>query len=324
MSLLLDSFYPESAAERGRWIVARRGAREFVDAEKPYAFLVEEERFANGEIGSVATIFLTNRECPWRCAMCDLWRHTLTETVPQEAIPNQIAYALDRLPAARQIKLYNSGSFFDRAAIPPEDYEAIAAMLSNFERVIVESHPALIGAGASHFRRLCTGKLEVAMGLETAHPEVLAKLNKRMTLDQYSAAAEQLRKEAIDLRAFVLVQPPFMRTEESLEWACKSVDFAFACGATAITLLPTRAGNGAVDALAIAGQFSPPTLRIVEQALNYGIALRQGRVFVDLWEIARVTSCPSCRDAREQRLSQMNLSQTVLEPVPCQDCGGGA
>jgi len=66
----------------------------------------------------VATIFLTNRECPWRCVMCDLWKNTLIDSVPLGAIPSQIDYALARLPAARQIKLYNSGSFFDTQAIP--------------------------------------------------------------------------------------------------------------------------------------------------------------------------------------------------------------
>ena len=48
------------------------------------------------------------------------------------------------------------------------------------------------------------------MGLETAHPEVLAGLNKRMTLDQFSTAANFLRRNGIDLRVFILVQPPFM------------------------------------------------------------------------------------------------------------------
>ena len=36
----------------------------------------------------------------------------------QGDIPAQIAYALDQLPPARQIKLYNSGNFFDHQAIP--------------------------------------------------------------------------------------------------------------------------------------------------------------------------------------------------------------
>jgi radical SAM enzyme (TIGR01210 family) len=314
--------YPKDAAGRDRWIIARRGSREHVSAEKPYAFLVEEERFADGAIGTVATIFLTNRECPWRCAMCDLWRNTLLDTVPRGAIPAQVKYALDRLPAARQIKLYNSGSFFDRGAIPPDDYGDIADLICNFERVIVECHPMLIGDSYSRFQTICSGALEIAMGLETAHPDVLEKLNKRMTLDQYAAAADRLFSDGVDLRSFVLIQPPFMREEESLEWACRSIDFAFDCNAIAISLIPTRAGNGAVDDLANLGLFVPPQLRVVEDALAYGVALGRGRVFLDLWDIDRVAQCPDCRAARLDRLRRMNLLQVVLEKIDCESCGG--
>ncbi len=49
---------------------------------------------ATGEIVPTATVFLTNRECPWRCLMCDLWRNTTIETVPAGAISGQIDYAL--------------------------------------------------------------------------------------------------------------------------------------------------------------------------------------------------------------------------------------
>ena len=322
MTTLHSTAYPETPAERDRWIIERRGPREPVEIDKPYAFLVEDERFENGEMGGVATIFLTNRECPWRCAMCDLWRNTVTETVPLGAIPAQIMYALDRLPGTRQIKLYNSGSFFDRGAIPREDYGAIASAISTFERVIVECHPSLIGDSYDHFRRLCGPPLEVAMGLETAHPEVLAKLNKRMTLDQYAGAAHRLKSDGVGLRSFVLIQPPFMREEESLEWACTSIDFAFDCSATVVSLLPTRAGNGAVDAFATMGLFAPPHLRVVEAALDYGVALGRGRVFVDLWDIDRVACCPDCRPSRIERLRRMNFSQRVLEYAPCETCGG--
>src|SRR5438105_3706674 len=163
------SIYPEHATERDRWILARRGARNQLDPFKPHAFLVEEERAESGEIVSVATIFLTNRECPWRCVMCDLWKSTLTETVPSGAIPAQIDYALAelsnqhsagfqpaspgdirvdganreqrlspdaqaRMPALRQIKLYNSGSFFDPRAVPPQEHEAIAQRVAAFDR----------------------------------------------------------------------------------------------------------------------------------------------------------------------------------------------
>jgi radical SAM enzyme (TIGR01210 family) len=235
----------------------------------------------------------------------------------------QIDYALERLPAARQVKLYNSGSFFDEGAIPREDYLGIAQRISDFDRTIVECHPSLVGTSCVEFRDLAGNKLEVAMGLETAHPLVLERLNKRMTLDQFSAAAEFLRDHEIDLRVFILVQPPFMRVEESLEWAQRSLDFAFDCGATAATLIPTRAGNGAMEALAERGEFVSPALATVEAAANYGIGLQRGRVFVDLWDMrSRPGACPTCIDARVLRLDRMNLSQQMLPSVECSRCGG--
>src|SRR6266849_4570318 len=80
-----------------QWILAQRPARNPVDPRRPFAFFFEEERAESGETASVATIFLTNRECPWRCLMCDLWKNTLTESVPPGAIPAQIHFALLRL-----------------------------------------------------------------------------------------------------------------------------------------------------------------------------------------------------------------------------------
>jgi radical SAM enzyme (TIGR01210 family) len=315
--------YPGRHAERDEWIVARRSARRALDPFRPYDFFVEEERSATGEIVPVATVFLTNRECPWRCLMCDLWQNTLSESVPVGAIPAQIAYALERLPPGRQVKLYNSGSFFDPRAIPLQDHPRIAARVAGFERVIVESHPALLGDSCLRLRDLLSGRLEVAMGLETAHPQILERLNKRMTLEQFAKAAGKLRRHDIDLRVFILVKPPFMEERESLVWAQRSLEFAFDCGATVATLIPTRAGNGALDELASIGDFAPPSLATLEAAAACGLSLKRGRVFADTWDAHRSPACPACRTARIERLRAMNLSQTILAGVSCQSCGAG-
>ncbi len=316
------SVYPQTAAERDRWILARRGGRVPLNTDEPYAFLVEPERFADGTVGNVATLFLTNRECPWRCVMCDLWRHTLASPVAAGDIPRQIEYALSRLPPARQIKLYNSGSFFDTGAIPQQDYAAIADLLQPFERVIVECHPALVSEDCLRFQDMVEGQLEVAMGLETAHAAVLERLNKRMTLEQYAAAASRLQISGIALRSFVLVQPPFMKAEESLFWACQSMDFAQNCGATVVALIPTRASNGAMEQLGEAGEFAPPTLSVVEDALDYGVNRHAGRVVLDLWDLDRLLCCTDCGGTRKDRLRRMNLSQLVEKRVICDACGG--
>jgi len=324
LPFIYTGIYPESRAERDRWIVARRPQRNALDPSRPYAFFVEDECSATGEVVPIATIFLTNRECPWRCLMCDLWKNTLTGTVPAGAIPAQIDYALEQLPPSRQVKLYNSGSFFDPRAIQIQDHPQIAAQVSEFDRVIVESHPALIGDSCFRFKDLLSSSLEVAMGLETAHKDILAKLNKQMTLEQFAESAKRLREREIDLRVFILVRPPFMKEDESLQWAKRSLDFSFDCGATAVTLIPTRGGNGALDDLALAGEFAPPRLITLEAAAEYGLSLGRGRVFADLWETNQMTICPACYDFRTARLRWMNLHQAVADAIRCEQCGGEA
>lgn len=317
----VSASYPENPRERDRWILAHRPERNLASAHRPYAVVAEDEVTDTGEVVPVATIFLTNRECPWRCLMCDLWRNTLAETVPAGAIAEQIDFALGQLPRTRHVKLYNSGSFFDHRAVPPNEYPEIAARLHQFDRVIVESHPSLVGDDVLRFRDLVPGVLEVAMGLETVHPEVLERLNKRMTLELFAAAAERLRRNDIALRAFILVKPPFLTEDEALTWANRSVDFAFDHGATVASLIPVRGGNGALEALAALGTFAPPMLSTLEAAVEYGISLTRGRVFSDLWDLERFAACAECFPARAARLREMNLRQVVLPPIPCESCG---
>ena len=299
----------------------RGAARNPVDPSRSYLFFAEDERSDQGEIVSVNALFLTNRECPWHCVMCDLWKNTLTETVPIGAIPKQIEYALARLPSSPHVKLYNSGSFFDPRAIPVADYPAIAAQLQSFERVIVESHPALIGENCLRFRDMLPGRLEVAMGLETVHPTVLPRLEKHMTLKQFSTAAEMLRKNAMDLRAFILVQPPFLQEAEAVHWAARSLDFAFDCGATVATLIPTRGGH------------QLPSIATLEASLEYGVDSAVGRTpwsardplvalraFADLWDLEKFSTCPACFKARADRLRRINLHQVITPRIDCQAC----
>jgi len=322
----LDDPYPDRAAERSRWILERRGPRAGIDPARAVGAFVDRERTETGTFADVATILLANRECPWRCLMCDLWTHTTEETAAPGAIPAQVAGALAALPSVRRVKLYNAGSFFDPKAVPREDHAEIAEMLRGFERVTVECHPALVGEDCFRFARLLGGRLEVALGLETVHTGILEKLNKGMTAESFRRASESLAREGVALRAFLLVGLPFLPPEDSLAWAGRSLDFAFDCGATAAVLIPTRAGNGAMDALARRGDFVPPTLAMVERALADGIATfaERGRVFADLWDLERLRDCAACFPARRHRLERMNLEQRVPPPLTCGDCGAAA
>ena len=306
-------------------VLAPRPAKNAVDPLRPYAFLCERERTAAGDVEDVATIFLTNRECPWRCLMCDLWRNTTDETVPAGAIAEQIDYALARLPPARHVKLYNSGNFFDAKAIPLGDHAAIIDRMRAFSTVIVENHPKLCGDACVRFRDLLGGRLEIAMGLETVHPEVLPRLNKGMTLDDFARAAEFLLRHEIAVRAFVLLRPPFLSEAEGVEWAAKSVEYACSLGVGCVSIIPTRGGNGIMERLAQSGQYAPPSLRSLEQSLENGLAIARShpsapRVFVDLWDAEKFSSCGQCAQVRIERLAEMNLSQRTMPQIVCPAC----
>src|SRR5262249_51176597 len=110
--------YPASSPDRADYVLERRGPKNRLDPSRAYGAFVEEEPDVTESTGGagapvrVATVLLANRECPWRCVFCDLWRNTLDATVPSGAIEAQIRGALETLPPSRWIKLYNAGSFF--------------------------------------------------------------------------------------------------------------------------------------------------------------------------------------------------------------------
>jgi radical SAM enzyme (TIGR01210 family) len=282
--------------------------------------LWEEEVGEDSNPVSTVTLFLTNKECPYRCLMCDLWQNTLDESIPSGAISEQIRYALAHLPEARQIKLYNAGSFFDPKAIPTEDYAEIAQTVLGFERVIVECHPRLIGPRTLRFRELLAGRLEVAIGLETVHSGVLERLNKRFTVEDFEKAVDVLRKHDISLRVFLLLRPPFMTEGEGIFWAQRTLDVAFDAGAGICCIIPTRGGNGAMEALADVGEYAPPSLDSLEQVFAYGLQKKRGRVVADLWDVEKFFTC-DCSPLRANRLEKMNRTQSIPPAILCTRCG---
>lgn len=326
----MSAAFPATRAGREEFVSSRRPPKNAVDPGRPYGFFVEEEAVAPGASAPVATIFLTNRECTWRCTMCDLWKNTLDVPTHRGAIPAQIRYALDRLPPARHVKLYSAGSFFDAAAIPPADLSEIGRLVRGFSRVVVECHPALAGGAVPRFRDLLAGpELEVAVGLETAHAGALEKLNKGMTVADFESACRFLVSHDLRVRSFVLVGIPFLRKGEWPAATRASVDLSFGAGASVVSLIPTRLGNGTLEELRRQGVFEPPGLRDLERALGdsfeggergasaAGGGGARGLVLADLWNAQELAAPTCCATARIERLRRMNHLQGILPFPPC-------
>ncbi len=268
-------------------------------------------------------MLLAGAECPFTCVFCDLWRRTLDGPTPRGAIPRQLETALQaagRRPPTCAVKLYNASNFFDPRAVPADDDEAIAALLQPFDRVTVECHPRLVGRRCLEFADRIPGRLEVAMGLETADPAALARLDKGMTLADFDRAAAFLAHAGIGLRVFVLLPAPFVASARAVESAVDTVRYAVDREAAHVTLIPTRDGNGAMDDLRKRGFWTPPAPAMIDAAVERCAGISGRVVTVDLWDIDRVLTCRRCRPARIARLRRFNQTGDPGTPVECSAC----
>jgi radical SAM enzyme (TIGR01210 family) len=294
-----------------------------VDPYRAHGSLIEEERRADGKIEQALTVFLAGAECPFTCSFCDLWRFTIDGPSPPGALTGQLERVLQTLsgPAPDRLKLYNASNFFDQRAVPPQDVVGIAALAESFAAVTVESHANTIGLRTLAFARQIAGRLEVAVGLETIHPVAAAQLNKRLDLARFDWAARFLADNGIDLRVFVLLGAPYVRAEESVAWTVRTVEYAVERGASIVSIIPVRGGNGEMERLQALNDFSPPTLLQLEAALDGCLQFSRTVVTADLWDVERLIACEHCRLERTGRLRRLNLSGCSHPRIACSKCG---
>ncbi|MEM1176722.1 MAG: radical SAM protein [Acidobacteriota bacterium] len=283
-----------------RRLRAQRPAKIPPESGRPIAAQVELERTPEGDLERALTIFLAGRECPFTCIFCDLWRHTTDAPTPPGAIPEQIRIALEEhapkgAPPVESVKLYNASNFFDAGSVPPADDAKILDLVGGLRRVIVECHAKLVGRRAARYAERLGGagsRLEVAVGFETVHPQALAQLNKRVTVNDLRAASRRLREMDADLRAFVLIGVPFIDLGDEEAWVLRSVQEALDCGARVVSLIPMRSGESELVRLEREGLWTPPDLDRVEAAYTRARELAPDRVFLDTWDLDKLRRAP--------------------------------
>ena len=287
----------------------------------------ESEPNGEGGIAFTTTVFLTGAECPFRCSMCDLWMHTTIDRTPIGAIPFQLREALRKEPEGdgytratkRWLKLYNASNFFDPRAIPVEDYAEIAELCRGYDRVIVENHPELSDERVLSFARSIDAKLEIAMGLETVHPAAMDLLNKSMTLANFGTAVRFCSSHHIDVRAFVLLHPPGVERQDSVDWTWKTIDFAFKSGVRHTSVIPVRSGNGWIDQQRALGRYSIPDLQMVSNFFSQVGARMVSSVdrvlAFDLWDWEKIPGgTASEREQLFRRIQSYNTTQNFDLP----------
>jgi radical SAM enzyme (TIGR01210 family) len=241
-------------------------------------------------------------------------------------LPAQIRAALTipddnvTMSASRWIKLYNASNFFAPYNVPTQDLPAIAELVRGFDRIIVENHPLLTSPKIADFAKLLNGQLEVAMGLETVDVNSLRKLNKQVTVDEVRRATEQLTGSGLDVRLFVLLRPPGLSEAAGIECCLESIEAAREWGARHVSVIPVRAGNGAMEQLQARGLFEPPLASSLETVLCQSVSKSPMVITADLWDWGQLRGlCSRCNQPRMSRMQNVNLTQRADDAIAC-DC----
>ena len=278
-----------------------------LSVNQPYLVVHEPEPDGLGNTVNTTTVFLTASTCPIGCNMCDLHVNTLPTATPPGAITRQIDIAL-KDSQADWLKLYNSGNFFDPKSIPPVDYPAIADRCRHFSRVIVENHPRFGNHRLRQFMDLIDCDLEIAVGLETVQPRWLKRLEKKMSRDDFSRYASELKNIGAGLRVFLILGVPGCDVTEAVRWTRLSLRHAIACGARHVSVIPARTGHGWKGRAHELPEFSPTNLGEIHQDLLRD-ADQQTVVTMDLWDLPMT-------DMEHDLLQQANLNQQGWKANP--------
>ena len=288
----------------GREVVVLRDPAARLDSprsDRPQELLRESERLGPRVVPS-ATAFLTGAECPFRCVYCDLWRYTIPGRTPPGSIAAQIHWSMEQLrgadgrPEVHTLKLYNASNFFDERAVPALDDDSILTALGGLERVVVECHPRLVLASRGRARAARYARelksLEVALGLETTSPGGLERLGKGATLEDFERAFGEIHELGGSVRAFVLHGIPGASQgdhddELQRRWTLDTVRWAREHGAAAVSVIPVRGGNGAMEKLAERGLWRRPRLAELLEVAEAAVELERPGfdVFVDTWDL---------------------------------------
>ncbi len=276
-------------------------------------------------------LILKTRGCYWAdqkgCSMCGYAKDTLGRSATPAELAEQLDRALARYHDEPYVKIYTSGSFLDDREVDPESRRRIvAAFAGRARRLLVETLPEFATADAlGPLHEAFPGELEVALGLESTDPTVLARfVHKNAPPSEYLAAADRLRALGLRAKAYLLLKPPYLTEAESIRDVVRSVAEASA-RFDALSINPVHIQNGTVvEWLYHRGRYRPPWLWSVVEALRTGATARGGARLVSFPTAGGLArgphNCGRCDAGVLAAIEAASLDQR-FEALDGLDCG---
>lgn len=285
-----------------------------------------------------AVVALRTRGCLWfrgrgkACAHCGLVSDGLWDPgLDEDMAFGELSHVLSRVAAkgCPILCLYVAGSFFDDLEITPESRQRIVEVvtkISTIRRLVVECRPELIKPGtiAPTVASLGEIELEVGLGFDSLNPDIRSLcLNKQTKEEQFARAAMVVREEGARLLTYLVLKPPFVNERAAIDDAVATGRYAFAQGASAVSVEPLAVQVGTLAQLLWEhGLFRSPWLWSLVEVLRALAPLgevRAGGVVVYPSANRYPSNCAHCSERVFEQIQRFNVEQDLssLEDLGC-------
>jgi archaeosine synthase beta-subunit len=284
-----------------------------------------EDEFLDGKPVKAKVLILRTRGCTWDyqhgCTMCGYFNDTAHRKVTAEQLIAQYQRLEPQLKDEQVLKIYTGGSFTDPAEVFPEAQDAILSAASRkVKKITVEARPEYCPTDRmKHIAQLvgangCT--FEVGIGLESSSDLVChTAINKGYGFAEFVEAAKNCRAAGVKVKAYLLLKPPFLTEDETVEDIVQSIKDA-APYSDILSVNPTNVQKFTlVEKLFENREYRPPWLWSVVEVLRRGKPFAGQAILksdpVGGGQRRGAHNCGRCDQELLKRIDQYNLSQDV-------------
>lgn len=307
----------------------------------PEIYFEETRMSDNQSVTLMPLVALKSNPCSWLkncggCVMCGYQlAASLSKRPTDENLVNQTKFAIKRCPAKiYPLLTFNSaGSLLDPNEVSDELRPKLLQMLKyeGYKEFNFECRPEyLLNEKRVKQLKEYFDVVSVGIGLESSNDFIRKEvLNKGTQLSTYIKAAEVCKKCGVDYDAYIQMGKPFLTTEEDIEDAVKTANWAFEHGFGRVFLMlcniqPTTLTHY----LFKRGKFKPPMLWSAIEVIKR--LPKKYRVNASVRQFTRAVptpliyprNCDKCTAVVADKLMQWNMTGDFehIKEMPGCDC----
>jgi archaeosine synthase beta-subunit len=291
------------------------------DPSYPSTTFTQPDRI-DGEEVTAFVLILRTRGCRWAlgggCTFCGYVNDSFIRKIEASELVEQMRNGLKEYKGEPVLKIYTSGSFLDPYEVDEGAQRDIAALVpETVKKLNIEAQAVdVLAPRVAAIREVIPAhtKLEFGIGLESANRTVARySVNKEFFLEDYERAAAVAAQHGASLKCYTMVKPPFLTEQEAIRDCIETARLAGPHSST-VSFNPTNIQkNTLVEQLWKRGQYRPPWLWSVVEALVRGKEACPGTVMksdpVAGGKHRGAHNCGKCDEHVLKAIAAFNVSQ---------------